>query len=184
MGQFNRLGWRHALVAAPMLGLFAASASAEATFPPMHPGLWETSMVMQMNMAGQPPDNDTTPHVSYNCQDAASMAAAMKRLTGVMPGCKFDLEGGDGRYTVTTNCVNPSGQTGTITGTGTITIEGGTALHIADSTDSNIAGMQMSMSMSGDSKWVGACPSGMAPGDFGTMNNGVFTKQGNTMAAP
>jgi hypothetical protein len=41
--------------------------------------------------------------------------------------------------------------------------------------------MNMTSDDTGDMKWLGACPAGIVPGDYGTMKNGVFTKQGNTL---
>jgi len=170
--------------AALWLTAAASPALANATLPSLKPGFWQNTMLMHMNMAGQPPDTDNTPVVNYNCEDAASMAAAMKMMAGAIPGCTFDLEGGGGTYTITTNCKNVGGQPGTLTGTGTITMAGDTAMHMVESSSGNIAGMQMSSSVTGDSRWIGACPAGVTPGEFGRMVNGVFQKQGNTPAPP
>jgi hypothetical protein len=184
MGRFDRRRWRQGLVLALLFFGCAGSARAEATFPPMRPGLWETSTVMLMNMSGQPPDNDTSPTVRYNCQSAASMAQSMKIMSAGLPGCTMDLEGGGGQYTMTINCVNPGGQPGTMHSTGTMAMRGDTAIHMTEAGSGNIGGMQMSSTMTADSKWVGACPSGVVPGDYGTMANGVFTKEGNTLTPP
>lgn len=35
------------------------------------------------------------------------------------------------------------------------------------------------MSMVSDLQWQGPCPAGMAPGDEGSMRDGVFVKAGN-----
>jgi len=162
----------------------AAPALANTTLPPLRPGFWQGTMMMHMNMSGQPPDTDNTPMVNYNCQDAASMAAAMKMMAGAVPGCTFDIEGGGSTYTITTDCKNIGGQPGKLTGTGTITLQGETAMHIVESSNGNMGNMQISSSMTGDSKWIGACPAGVQPGDFGKMVNGVFEKEGNSLTAP
>jgi hypothetical protein len=159
----------------------AAPAVADATFPPMHPGFWQSTLVMQMLMPGQPPMAGGPPRISYNCQSDASMAAAMKRMTGLMPGCNFDLEGGGGSYTMTTDCKNPGGMTGTISGKGVITLSGDTAMHMTETSVSTIQNMAMNMAITNDSKWIGACPAGAAPGDYGTIDNGSFHKEGSAM---
>jgi hypothetical protein len=166
------------------LAATALPALASTTLPPLRPGFWQTTMLMHMNLSGQPPDTDNTPMVNYNCQDAASMAAAMKMMAGAIPGCTFDLEGGGNTYTITTSCKNIAGQPGTLTGTGTITLAGDAAMHMVETSSGNIGSMQMSSNMTGDSKWIGACPAGVQPGDFGKMVNGAFQKEGNTLAPP
>jgi hypothetical protein len=174
----NRFSCRAACIAFMTI---SPAALASTQLPPMRPGFWESSTVMHMNVAGQPPDTDNTPDIQYNCEDAASMATELKVMAGSLPGCTFDLEGGGSTYTLTGNCKNPSGMTGTITSTGTITLDGDTAWHMIETSSSDIQNMQTKMDMTGDSKWIGACPSGVVPGDYGTMTNGAFTKQGNSL---
>ncbi len=182
MRRLNAQILRRAALLAPLaLTASVGLAAASATFPPMRPGFWMSSMVMHMNVAGRPPDNDSTPIVRYACHDAASMAAAMKALGGAMNGCTFDLEGSGSHFTVTTHCTNPMGAPGTVTGTGTITTHGDTEVHFVENSVSNMAKMHMTMAATGDSKWVGACPAGTVPGDFGIMHNGVFQKLGNRL---
>jgi hypothetical protein len=176
--------FRRAAFLAPLaLCLAAPLASASFTFPPMRPGLWVSSSVMHMNMAGEAPDTDNTPDVRYNCMDAATLAAAVKLMTsgGFMSGCAVDMEGTGGVYTMTIACKNPDGMTGTINGNGTFTTDGDTAMHFTDHTTSNLQNMNMTADDTGDMKWLGACPAGIVPGDYGTMKNGVFTKQGNSL---
>ncbi len=174
---------RHALAMAPLaLVASAGLAAASGTFPPVKTGLWTNRMVMHLTMAGQPPDTDTTPQVTYNCLDSATMAATLKAMAGSMMGCVFDIEGSGGSYTVSTKCTNPHGLTGTIDGSGTLTMTGDTAMHLVDKTTSNLQNMQMSGDTTADSHWVSDCPAGVVPGDFGTMENGVFVKKGNSLA--
>lgn len=170
--------------AALLLTATAAPARANTTFPPMRPGFWQGTMYMHMNMSGQPPDTDNTPMITYNCQNAASMAAEMQRMAGAVPGCTFDLEGGSGHYTLATTCKNIGGQPGTLTGAGTITMQGDTGMHMVETSSGNMGSMQMSSNMTGDSKWIGACPAGVQPGDFGRMVNGAFQKEGNFLTTP
>ncbi len=138
-------------------------------------------MVMHLDMAGQPPDTDNTPQVTYNCLDDATVAASLKAMAGSMMGCTFDIEG-SGPYTITTTCKNPHGLTGTITGAGTLTMTGDTAMHLDDKTTSDLSGMHMVGDATSDSHWVSDCPAGAVPGDYGTMQNGVFVKKGNSLA--
>jgi hypothetical protein len=173
------LALRRALLCGAFAIAGAAPALADATLPHMHPGFWETTM--NMTMDGQSPDSAGPPRITYMCQNDATVAAAMKQMNGALPGCTFDMEGGDGNYTMTTNCVNPAGQPGTITGSGTMTLRGDSALHMTETSDAKMQSMDMKMAMTADSKWVGACPAGVMPGDFGTMTNGAFQKQGNAL---
>jgi hypothetical protein len=171
-GVFIGLVCAGAAVAAPC-------AFASAILPPMKPGFWKQSMVMTMDMAGQPPDNDKTPDVTFSCMSLQMMHDDMAKMSGALPGCNFDLEGSGGNYTITTNCKDLGGQPGTLVGTGTMTFIGDSAMHVAETTTVTSAAMNAKMDMSGDAKWVGQCPSGVAPGDFGTMVNGTFQKTGN-----
>ncbi|MDE2006635.1 MAG: DUF3617 family protein [Rhodospirillales bacterium] len=183
MPRLNAKVLRRAALLAPLaIAAPIGLASASATFPPMRPGLWMSSMVMHMTVTGHPADKDNTPMVRYACHNAASMAAAMKLLSGAMKGCTFDLEGSGSNYTMTTKCTNPMGAPGTVTGNGTITTHGDTGVHFVENTVSDMRHMHMTMAATGDSKWVGACPAGIVPGDYGVMHNGVFQKQGNHLS--
>jgi hypothetical protein len=157
----------------------APAAFADVQLPPMKPGFWQSSMVMHMNMSGQPADTDNTPTVTYSCQSAQTMADAMKHMSGGMPGCDVDIAGSGGTYKIAINCANMGGQPGKLTGSGTMVFEGMDAMHLQESSSMVAPGMTMKMDMVGDSKWAGQCPSGVAPGDFGTMANGAFQKEGN-----
>jgi len=157
----------------------APAALADAVLPPMKPGFWQNTMVMHMNMAGQPPDTDDTPTVTYSCQSAQTMADAMKHMGGDMPGCAFDIEGSGGRYTIAVGCTNPGGAPGKLTASGTMVFAGESEMRVKESSSMVSPAMSMKMSMDGDAKWVGRCPSGVMPGDFGSMVNGAFKKEGN-----
>ncbi len=154
------------------------------TLPPMKPGLWMSTMVMHMNIAGQPPDTDNTPMVHYQCMDATSMAAGMKMMAGALPGCSTDIEGGGMEFTIAIDCTNPQGMTGTIHGVTKVTMHGDSAMHMVANSTSALSGMNAKMDMEGDTKWMGGCPAGVMPGDYGTMQDGVFKKQGNSFAKP
>jgi hypothetical protein len=174
---------RHALLAGCALALLPGLAVAD-NFPPMRSGLWMSSMVMHMNMAGQPPDTDNTPMVRYNCIDGTTFAATMKMMSGMMKGCVTSMTGSGGVYTLTIHCTNPDGLTGSLDGTTTITASGDTALHMVGTTVSALSGMKSTSDSNGDVKWLEDCPAGIVPGDYGTMQNGVFTKQGSILSAP
>jgi|GEM_PF-902329 hypothetical protein len=165
--------------------LFCATAQASATFPPRKPGLWQTTMVMHMKMLmnGQTiNDNSDTPIINELCSNAATDAQSMKMLTGGSSHCgPMDIEKTGGVYTITGSCPDPlGGKGGVITFNGTITPQGDTAYHMV----SQSTGTGMSSSMVADSKWLGACPAGMVPGDFGTVTNGKFVKRGNLLNPP
>ncbi len=168
-----------AMVAAA--ALFSTAARADSSFPPRKPGWWQTTMVMTMNMKGQPPDNDTTPFISLMCSDAATDAITMKQMAGDTGKClAFDITKSGDTYTVTGSCPDPMGGNGVMTTHGTMVFQGDTQIHIVSDTVSPT----MSGHITGDSKWLGACPAGVKPGDFGTMQNGVFSKQGNVLDKP
>jgi Spy/CpxP family protein refolding chaperone len=178
---------RTILAAALASGACAAgtpAASASIQLPPMKPGFWQQSMLMHMTMAGQPPDTDNTPNVTFSCMSLQTMKNSMKQMTGALPGCTFDLEGGGGSYTLTTNCTSLGGQPGKMSGTGTLNFTGQTEMRIQETATMASAGLNATMSMSGDAKWVGQCPAGVVPGDFGKMVNGAFQKQGNFTDMP
>lgn len=162
----------------------APAALADVQFPPMKPGFWQNSMVMHMNMAGQPPDTDNSPSVSYSCQSAQTMADAMKHMSGDLPGCDIDMEGSGGTYTISINCTNMGGQPGKLTGSGTMVFAGDDEVHIKETSSAVMQGMSMKMDMVGDSKWQGQCPAGVMPGDFGRIVNGAFQKEGNYVQMP
>jgi len=157
----------------------APAAFASVTLPPMKPGFWQATMVMHMNMAGQPPDTDNTPNVVYSCLSAQTIAEAMKQMGGAIPGCAFDIAGSGGSYTITTSCASIGGMPGKLTGSGTMEFNGDREMIMKDSSSMVSPSMSMKTDMSDDSKWVGQCPADVAPGDFGKMVNGVFQKAGN-----
>jgi hypothetical protein len=174
---------RRAVLLAPLAVSAAAPiAAASVNFPPMRAGFWVSTMVMHINMTGQPPDTDNTPTIRYNCLNDATMAASMKALSGIMPGCVTDLEGGGVTYTMTTKCTNPEGLTGSMDASGTFTTDSDTAIHFVETSSGDLSGMKMTSDASGDYKWTGACPAGVVPGDYGSMVNGVFKKDGNTLS--
>jgi hypothetical protein len=166
------------ILAAACLGA-APAAFASVTFPPMKPGFWQQTMVMHMSMSGQPEDANNAPTVTFSCQSAQTMADAMKHMGGMVPGCTFDIEGGGGTYTISTNCTNIGGMPGKLTGTGTMVFEGQNQVHVKETSSMVSQSMTMKMDMVSDGKWVGQCPAGVAPGDFGKMANGAFQKEGN-----
>jgi hypothetical protein len=170
---------RRAIILAPLgMALFCASAHA-ATLPERKPGLWQTTMTMQMTMNGQKM-GDNTPIITGMCSDAQTDAIEMKKMQGGDGKCQhFSLNGSGDTYTMDGACPNPMG-TGTMTTHGTITMEGDTAMHMVSDTHSS----SMAGHMVGDSKWIGACPAGIVPGDVGRFVNGQFVKTTNILNQP
>jgi hypothetical protein len=172
------LGVSAVVVGAALLG---SAARADGSFPPRKPGWWQTTMVMTMSMKGQPPDNDTTPFTSLMCSDATTDAITMKQMAGDTGKClAFDISKSGDTYTITGSCPDPMGSSGVMTTHGTMVFQSDTQIHIVSDTVSP----SMSGHVIGDSKWLGACPAGVKPGDFGLMQNGVFKKQGNVLDKP
>jgi hypothetical protein len=67
---------------------------------------------------------------------------------------------------------------------GTMNLIGETEMRMQETSSMTSAGMTGTITMSGDAKWIGQCPSGVVPGDFGTMVNGKFQKEGNFADMP
>ena len=129
---------------------------------------------MTMVMDGQA--HGGQPAVTVFCSDPQVEAAQQRQMLG--NGCG-SLTGSGGFYTLSGSCPAPHGG-GTLITHGTMTMSGDTAAHI----DVNTAGPQFSAHVVEDLKWLGACPSGMNPGDVDTMQNGAFVKMGNVSDAP
>ena len=110
-------------------------------------------------------------------RSAAPIVGTLLTSDGVVPGCKFDIEGSGGNYTVTGLCPNPVGGKGTILSKATVVFEGDTVMHSVSDSVSDIPSMQMTIHNVSDSRWLGPCPAGTVPGEHGTLKNGVFQKQ-------
>jgi hypothetical protein len=101
----------------------------------------------------------------------------MQRLAGGEGHCsQFTITHDGNSYVMEGSCPAPMGG-GTMTTRSVLTKESDTAFHIVSQTTSPM----MSGSMVGESTWAGACPAGVAPGDYGSMQNGQFVKRGNMM---
>ena len=175
--------WRRLAMASAGTLLLCGTAHASTTFPPRKPGFWETSMVMKMTMTmnGQTSSsNDPTPMITALCSSAATDAQSEKMMTGGV--CKgLDIEQSGNVYTLSGTCADPLGGPNAVaTMHGTITMQGDEAFHMV----SQISGPNMSGTTVGDSRWLGACPAGIVPGDFGAYQNGTFTKHGNLLQMP
>jgi hypothetical protein len=172
-GMFNK---KIILAAAlPALLLGAQAARADTTLPPRKPGLWQTTMVMKMSVNGNPMPGGPAPSNSVMCSDAKTDAESMKKMAGGDGHCsQFSINGGGNVYTMQGTCSSPMGG-GMMTIHSTMTKESDTKYHLVTDTSSAM----MSGNMVADSTWLGACPAGVAPGDFGSMQNGQFVKSGN-----
>jgi hypothetical protein len=178
----SKLFIRAAVLAPIGLAIFTTAAAANVTLPTRKPGLWETTMTMTMTMNGQTMGNNMPPVVRASCSSAATDAEGMKQMASGNGACgNFDIEGSGDVYTMTGTCTSPMG--GTMSTHATITrISDNEFTMQSQTTSPNFSG-----NMTGDSKWVGACPDGIVPGDYGVMQNGQFVKQGNfitTMQSP
>jgi hypothetical protein len=165
---------RRVPAAAAVLAIIG-SALAATTLPGKKPGLWVSSKVIHFNMAGQPPDTDNTPSVNAMCSDASTDAIEKKLLTGGAGKCGFQVEGSGNTYTISGTCPDPMGGGGQMVTQGKIVWISDTQIHMESRTTSP----HMSGDAVSDSKWVGACPAGVMPGDLGTFVGGVFKKTGN-----
>jgi hypothetical protein len=170
---------------AALLGVLAAvgmatAAGAATTLPPRKPGFWVTTMVVRLSLPGSVPDQDAAPIVTALCTNAATDAEEARLMTGGFgQKCSaFAVDGGGARYTISSTCADPRG--GTMTMQGVVTLTGNDAIHVESRTSSaHMTGM-----MVGDSKWQGACPAGVMPGDIGHLQNGRFVKLANILNPP
>ncbi|HUZ63924.1 MAG TPA: DUF3617 family protein [Acetobacteraceae bacterium] len=160
------------------MAVLGATASA-ATLPPRRPGFWQTTMTMEMTLNGKSIPKGA-PTVTAMCTDAATDAIEMKKLTGNRDQCANAHIAGSGKtYTMTSSCADPMGGTGKLTTHTTFTILSHTAMHMESVTKSP----HMSGHIVSNSKWLGACPAGVVPGDVGHMMNGKFVKLTNIKGA-
>jgi hypothetical protein len=166
---------RSRVLATAAIVAIVASALAATTLPGKKPGLWVSSKVIHFNMAGKPADTDNTPTVSAMCSDASTDAIEEKILTGGVNGCGFRVEGSGNTYTISGSCPDPMGGNAQMVTQGKMVWISDTQIHMESRTTSP----HMSGDAVSDSKWVGACPAGVMPGDLGTFEGGVFKKTGN-----
>jgi len=154
----------------------ATPALAGTTLPQRKAGYWVSSMVMHMNMAGQPPDNDSTPRITAMCTDPATDLKIMT-ATPFAQCSAPDISGGGSTYTVVMSCKDPMGSPQPMVTTSTFIFDSSTEMHLSSKTTSaHVTGDEQA-----DSKWQGACPAGWVPGDVGRMENGVMTKFANVL---
>ena len=144
--------------------LMAANAIA-ADIPDMKAGLWSSSVQMGTNPArtGQMcTNNDITKQLDAMAKNASNPCKAIQEShTGSI-------------YTIRTQCTF-NGQTHTSSSTTTVT--GNIAMHTELNADDG-------MHMVTDSKYVGACPAGMNPGDYVDSSGMKFNMLKGPSAAP
>jgi hypothetical protein len=162
------------LAAVGMVAMFGSALALNA-LPGKKPGLWVSSKLIHFNMAGKPPDTDSTPRVDAMCTDASTDAIEAKLMAAGSDPCGLHIEGSGNTYTISGACPDPMGGGGQMVTHGKIVWKSDTEIHI----ESQSTSPHMSSSVIADAKWVGACPAGVMPGDQGTFVNGVFKKSGN-----
>ncbi len=163
--------------------VFSAAAHADPNFPPRKAGLWQTTMTMKnMTMNGQKMPGPMGPPggiISASCVDPANDLKLMKRAAAGEHGCAPPVfSGGGDHYTMADSCNLPDGTQMSMNGSMT---------YVSDeevTVETQMSSTKMSGDMHMDSKWVGACPAGIVPGDFGMMMNGTFHKTGNVNNVP
>jgi hypothetical protein len=131
------------------LACIAAAAQA-ADYPNIKAGLWSTTTVM--SDAKRPPQTGTM------CNNTAVMQSVIDKHKKTDQPCKITSMSHSGSvYTEQTEC-NVGGQVRKSTSVTTFT--GDTLVH------TEIHQTDGSVTVTSDSKYVGACPAGMVPGDF------------------
>jgi hypothetical protein len=151
-------------------------ALASGTLPARKPGLWVSTKVMRMTMKGSPDDPDNKPRVDAMCTDAETDAIEQKILAGgVIPGsCPSDIQGSGKTITISSSCPSRVGG-GNVVTHATFVWKSDSEFH----SESQSIAPGYTATVVQDSKWVGACPAGVASGDQGTFINGVFKKISN-----
>ena len=137
-----------------LLGLLSAACVAGAAdagdYPDIKPGLWSTTTVM--SDAKRPPQTGTL------CNSTAVMQSVIDAQKKSDQPCKItSLTHSGSVYTQQTEC-SIGGQVRK--STSVTTFKGDTAVH------TEIHQADGAVTITSDSKYVGACPAGMVPGDF------------------
>ncbi|OYV49486.1 MAG: hypothetical protein B7Y73_06405 [Acidocella sp. 35-58-6] len=156
-----------------ILGLSSGAAGAS-TLPDRRAGFWQTTMTptMHMTVNGQVMDRTGQTMVTALCTDPATEALERKKL--MSGGCmQSDFVADGNAYDIHGSCPGPHGAA--MVSQGKITVDSDTQTEV----DFTMTGSGMTIHMVGQSKWLGACPAGVAPGDMGMMQNGTFVKTGN-----
>jgi hypothetical protein len=153
---------------------FKSLASASTTLPPRKPGFWVTSTTLEMN--GKILLSAAAPLIIADCSNLET-DDLLKKMTAAKSHClKFQLTGSNNVYTINSTCALP--QIGVADTHAMITFVG-------DSIETDIVDIKsptFSEHIEADSKWVGACPTGLSPGDKGVIVNGVFRKIPNALS--
>ena len=142
--------------------LLAAAHAAAIDLPKRKPGLWEMTL--------SAPDGKRPPRSAKYCIDAAT-EALMDNLAGGMTrhDCiKNDVLPQGASVVVDSVCMIDKSK---VTGRSIITAEGDTIFHMQVHThfDPPLWG-QADVDSTSDSKWLGACPADMRPGDMMTTS--------------
>ncbi|EKM98626.1 DUF3617 family protein [Acidocella sp. MX-AZ02] len=152
------------LVVAFCLGGLAQAAE----LPSRAAGLWQSTT--NVTGPGGAPMANAQGVVTLTCVDPATDRKFL--LSGQSRCSQLSITGAGAAYTISGTCVQPAG---TVKIHETLTYDSNKSVQLkADfSTSSG------EMSMVSDLQWQGPCPAGMAPGDEGSMRDGVFVKAGN-----
>ncbi len=165
-------------------------AASPATLPARKPGFWQTTMTMSgITLHGhpyKPPAGQARAgqaSVTAICLDPATdlkqlrRAAAPTSETGGTLCPAPTITGTAPNFTIAQTCKTPDGAVTTITGT--LVYDGDTATRLTEHTISPA----MSATVRLDSKWIGPCPAGIAPGESGLLIKGKFQPL-STLDAP
>ncbi len=179
------------ILAAAILCITLPRAAAADTLPLRKSGLWQNTMTISTT--------STSPAPKPGAKAPASPPPAPAQLVTVVCDPSDDLRlvqprqdaqehcppasvsavpGTPGAYKITEICKQPDGHTLTMTGTLVYLGDSATKLTM------HMTSPNMSNLLEIDSKWLGACPAGAAPGDLGMMVDGKFKKLVNINTPP
>lgn len=174
------------LLAASLGILFLHAANAD-TLPLRKSGLWQNTMTITAATPAPKPGakSKSAPApaqlVTVVCDPSDDLRLVQPRQDAqehCPPASITAVPGATGTYKITEICKQPDGHT--ITMAGTLVYLGDSATQLT----MRMTSPNMSNVIHIDSKWLGACPEGAAPGDLGMLVDGKFKKLVNINTPP
>lgn len=180
------------LLAAASLGIIFLHAATADTLPLRKSGLWQNTMtITATNSTPAPKPGAKAPPaspppapaqlVTVVCDPSDDLRLVQPRQDAqehCPPASITAVPGPAGTYKITEICKQPDGHT--LTMVGTLVYQGDSATHLT----MRMTSPSMSNVIQIDSKWLGACPAGAAPGDLGMLVDGKFKKLVNINTPP
>ncbi len=165
-----------------ILGFTFLHAAAADTLPLRKSGLWQNTMtITAATPASKPGAKPPAQLITVVCDPSDDLRLVQPREDAqehCPPASITAVPGANATYKITEVCKQPDGHT--ITMAGTLVYQGDSATHLT----MRMTSPNMSNVIQIDSKWLGACPQGAAPGDLGMLVDGKFKKLVNINTPP